>query len=179
MIKSTYIFHFGNPDIWKNSTCWFYCQIVCYLRKKLSKDMGSLGSHQLLQLQLFPNFFKILDPPFNFILPVFIWFIELRFSFATNLDFLEFYLRSIVSFILEVGWSKYTFVKPMLLIMEFVYFKSLTFALSMFLFDHYQRSVQVWIGALVLYAVAISEVKRTSFIAAQSRVFWTLNALFF
>ena len=28
---------------------------------------------KLLQLQLFPKFFKILDPPFNFILPGFVW----------------------------------------------------------------------------------------------------------
>ena len=72
MINSTYIFLLKNPDFQKNSTCWFYCQIVCYFRKKLSIDLGSLGSHQLLQLQLFPKVFKILDPPFNFILPGFV-----------------------------------------------------------------------------------------------------------
>ena len=60
-------------------------------------------SEFLLQLQLFPKFFKILDPPFNFILPRFIWFPELYFSSTTNLDFLEFDLRSIVSFVSEVG----------------------------------------------------------------------------
>ena len=65
MIKSTYIFHLGNPYIWKNSTYWFYCQTVCYLRKKLSRDLGSPNSRQLLQLQLFSQIFKILDPPFG------------------------------------------------------------------------------------------------------------------
>ena len=65
MIKSTYIFHLGNPYIWKNSTYWFYCQTVCYLRNKLSRDLGSPNSRQLLQLQLFSQIFKILDPPFS------------------------------------------------------------------------------------------------------------------
>ena len=58
MIKSTYIFHLGNPNIQKNSTCWFYCQTVYYLRKKLSRDLGSPGSRQLLQLQLFSQIFE-------------------------------------------------------------------------------------------------------------------------
>ena len=54
-----------------------YCQTICYLRKKLSIDLGSPGSRPLLQLQLFSNFFEILDPPFNFILPKFVWIHEL------------------------------------------------------------------------------------------------------
>ena len=34
-----------------------YCQTACYLKKKLSRDLCSLGSRQLLQLQpFFPNF---------------------------------------------------------------------------------------------------------------------------
>ena len=31
---------------------------VCCLKKKLPRDLCSLGSHQLLQLQLFPKFYK-------------------------------------------------------------------------------------------------------------------------
>ena len=61
--------------------------------------------------------------------------------------------------------------------MEFVYF--LTFALSMILFEHYHKSVEVWVKTLVIYAVVVSEVKPTDFIIAQPRIFWTLNALFF
>ena len=45
-----------------------YCQIVCYLKNKLSRDLCSPGSRQLLQLQIFPKFLKILDPPFDFYL---------------------------------------------------------------------------------------------------------------
>ena len=33
-------------------------------RGSFPEIMGSLGSHQLLQLQLFSQIFKILDPPF-------------------------------------------------------------------------------------------------------------------
>ena len=96
MIKSTYICHLGNPDIWKNSTCWFYFQTVYYLRKKLSRDMGSPGSCQLLQLQLFPKFLKILDPPFKFYLAWMCFgllnFVVLYYKFG----YLEFELRYIV-----------------------------------------------------------------------------------
>ena len=58
----------------------FIVKTVCYLRKKLSRDLGSPASRQLLQLQRFPNFFKILDPLFNFILPGNVWIAELCFS---------------------------------------------------------------------------------------------------
>ena len=44
----------------------------------------------------FPKFLKILDSPFNFMLPRIVWIAELYLSSATNLDFLEFELRSIV-----------------------------------------------------------------------------------
>ena len=42
----------------------FIVKTVCYLRKKLSRDLGSPSSRQLLQLQLFSPNFQILDPPF-------------------------------------------------------------------------------------------------------------------
>ena len=50
----------------------------------------------VLQLQLFSQIFKILDLPFNLILPRIVWIPKLCLSFATNLDFLEFELRSSV-----------------------------------------------------------------------------------
>ena len=36
----------------------FIAKIVCYLRKSWFRDLGSPGSRQLLQLQLFPKFLK-------------------------------------------------------------------------------------------------------------------------
>ena len=62
----------------------------------MSKDLGSPGSRQLLQLQHFPKFFKILDPPFNFILPRSVWIPELCLSSVTILGFPELDLSSIV-----------------------------------------------------------------------------------
>ena len=43
------------------------------LKEEIVQISGSPVSHQLLQLQCFPKFLKILDPPFNFILPRFVW----------------------------------------------------------------------------------------------------------
>ena len=102
MIKSTYICHLGNPDIQKNSTCWFYCQIVCYLRKKLSRDLGSPGSHQLLQLQLFSQILlKFWTLLLIFILPKIVWIARLYFfsSLCYKLGLFEVEVRS-VAFIL-------------------------------------------------------------------------------
>ena len=45
-----------------------YCQIVCYLKKKLSRDLCSPSRHQLLWLQLFTKFLKIFGPSFWFCL---------------------------------------------------------------------------------------------------------------
>ena len=42
----------------------FIVKTVCYLRKKLSRDLGSPGSRQLLQLQLFSQFFWNYGPSF-------------------------------------------------------------------------------------------------------------------
>ena len=47
----------------------FIVKTVCYLRKKLSRDLGSPGSRQLLQLQQFLNFLKFWTLLVNFILP--------------------------------------------------------------------------------------------------------------
>ena len=67
----------------------FIVKKICCSKKKFSRDLGSPGSRQLLQLQLFPNFFNILDPPFNFIFPRIVWIAELYFCSATNQDCLK------------------------------------------------------------------------------------------
>ena len=73
----------------------FIVKTICYLRKKLSRDLGSPSSHQLLQLQLFPKFSKILGPPFKVCL-AWICFGRMNYIvFATNLDH-KVDLRSIV-----------------------------------------------------------------------------------
>ena len=46
----------------------FIVKTVCYLKKKLSRHLCSPGSRQLLQLQPFPKFLKILGPSFYFYL---------------------------------------------------------------------------------------------------------------
>ena len=42
----------------------FIVKTICYLRKKLSRDLGSPGSPQLLQLQLFSQIFWNFGPSF-------------------------------------------------------------------------------------------------------------------
>ena len=54
----------------------------------------------------FPKFFKILDPPFDFIVTKFVWIPELYFFFATNFDFEVDLMSTIFYFISEVEWSK-------------------------------------------------------------------------
>ena len=62
----------------------------------MSKDLGSPGSRQLLQLQLFPNFLKILDPPFDVILPRIVLIAELCFSLCDKFGLLDVEFRSAV-----------------------------------------------------------------------------------
>ena len=55
---------FGKSIFLKEFNMIVYCLTVCYLRRKLSRDLGPPGSRQLLQLQLFsPNFLKFWSPP--------------------------------------------------------------------------------------------------------------------
>ena len=75
-----------------------------------SKLKFSLWAHRVLQLQLFPKFFKILDPPFDFIFPRIVWIPELYFCSATNLDFLRLNWGQLFSFISKVEWSKTAFL---------------------------------------------------------------------
>ena len=74
----------------------FIVKTVYCSKKKSSRDMGSPDSHQLLQLQLSSQIFKILDPLCWFYLALFYCFPELGCSFATILDFPGFELSSIV-----------------------------------------------------------------------------------
>ena len=144
MITSTYICHLGNPDIWKNSTCWFYFQTVCYSRKKFSRDLGSPGSLQLLQLQLFPKIFKILDPPFKFY-PACICFgllniVVLCYKFG--------------SFEVELRYIVYHFQK----LNDYLCF---TWTWSFWFVDSFlfrcRKFIEQWIGAIVLYSATVAE----------------------
>ena len=139
---------------------------------KLSRDLCSPGSRQLLQLQLFPKFLKILDPPFNFILPRIVWITELCFCFpsATNLDCLKLKWGQLFS-----CFSENCFCLPMLWTVEFkVDLKTMSFDLNDFL-HCYRKSIYVWIETLVLFATAVSEVKQTISIVAQLKFFWNLT----
>ena len=114
----------------------FIVKIVYWSKKKLPRDLCSPGSRQLLQMQPFSQIFQILDP-LDFILPGIVWFPEICHSSAINFDFLK--------------------------TVEFVYFQSLTFSLPMILFYHYRKFIEDWVGALVLYAAIVSEVKWSNF----------------
>ena len=89
MIKSTYICHLGNPNIQKNSACW-------YLLSKQSVDQGrycpEICVRQVVanccSCNLFSQIFQILDPPFDFIFPGIVWFPGICHSSATNFDLL-------------------------------------------------------------------------------------------
>ena len=86
MIKNTYICHLGNQTSRRIQHVGFIVKTVCCSKNKFSRDLGSPGSRQLLQLQWFSKIFKILDPPCWFF-PSFIWFLELCCFFATILNF--------------------------------------------------------------------------------------------
>ena len=89
----------------------------------------------------FSQIFQILDLPFDLILPGIVRFPEICHSSAINFDFLK--------------------------TVEFFYFQSLTFALPMILFYHYRNFIEDWVGALVLYAATVSEMKQTNFTTAK------------
>ena len=76
MIKGTHFCHLRNPESWKNS-------IDALLLNSLSpkehstRDLGSPGNRQLLQLQLFsPNFLKFLGPSSWFSIIIDRWTLE-------------------------------------------------------------------------------------------------------
>ena len=108
MIKSTYICHLGNQTSRRIQHVGFIVKTVCCSKKKLSKDLCSPCSRQLLQLQPFSQILKFGTSFFYFILPEIVWFPEIWHSSAINFDFFK--------------------------TMEFVYFQSLTFALPMIFF---------------------------------------------
>ena len=65
----------------------FFCETVCYLRKKLSRDLGSPGSRQLLQLQLFSQILKFWTLLLILSCLDLFWIAELSHSSATILIF--------------------------------------------------------------------------------------------
>ena len=122
----------------------------------------------------FPIFFKILDTPFNFILPGIVWIAELCFCSATNWDCLKLKWGQLFS-----CFSENCFSLPMLWTVEFkVDLKMMSFDLNDFL-HCYRKSIYVWIETLVLFAAAVLEVKQKFSITGQPKVFWNLTFFLF
>ena len=135
----------------------FIIQTVCCSKKNFSRDLGSPGSRQLLQLQLFPNFF------FKF------WTL-LLISFFLGLFGL---LNSVFVFPLLQIWIVWSWSE----VNCFHAFRETVFVYQCFglwglkliwkwcPFDPndflhcYRKSIYVWVGALVLYVAAISKNK--------------------
>ena len=119
-----------------------YYWTVCYLREKLSRDLGSPGRLQLLQLQLFSQFFfKFWTLLLIFILPNIVWIAELCFCFpsATNLDCLKLKWGQLLS-----CFSENCFLSANALTMEF--WKWCLIGLNDFL-QRYQKSIYVRVRA--------------------------------
>ena len=95
----------------------------------------------------FPKFFKILDPPFDFILTEFVWIPELCFLSTTNFNFEVDLTSNVFSFISKVEWFKN-------------WKCSWLWNLAFFDFFHCQKSVNDCIGASVIYVTDVSEWKR-------------------
>ena len=111
-----------------------------------------------------------MDPPFNFILLGIVWIAELCFCSATNWDCLKLKWGQLFS-----CFSENCYCLPMLWTVEFkVDLKMMSFDLNDFL-HCYRKSIYVWIETLVLFAIAVSEVKQVFSIADQSKVFWNLT----
>ena len=128
----------------------------------MSRDLGSPGSRQLLQLQFFPKFFKILDPPFKFYLSwefLVSWTLSfLCYKFGFSWVWIEFNCLPLS----EVEWL---FLSTMLLTVKFEVF----LLMDDFLF-RYWKFYEQWIGAVVLYVAVVVEAKRW--------MFWRLALLF-
>ena len=67
-----------------------YCQNTLLLKEEVvQRSVFTRYSPIVAAATFVPKFFKILDPPFDFILPAIVWIPELCFSSTTNLEFLR------------------------------------------------------------------------------------------
>ena len=123
------------------------CIMLC---KAEVKQLWNTSS-DLLQLQLFPKFFKILDPPFKFYLSwefLVSWTLSfLCYKFGFSWVWIEFNCLPLS----EVEWL---FLSTMLLTVKFEVF----WLMDDFLF-RCQKFYEQWIRAVVLYAATIAEGK--------------------
>ena len=64
MIKSTYICHLRNPDIQKNSTCWFLLSNSLLLKEEIVQRFGFIRQSPIVAAATISQNFKFQDPPF-------------------------------------------------------------------------------------------------------------------